>query len=162
MRSSKLNLSAKTELFQRTWANGERKICEINLSQNIFVKEFLLSTEPSFYTTLTSLINKLVNASQNNAPHATVINNWININTHKRWINFSIWLTSLCHLILQKYYYIGLTFENWRYYCIKRYFQRMSWLAIESGGKKLSNYWNIFLLPYLNIVCEIMSRVTRA
>ncbi len=35
------------------------------------------------FTTLTTLINKLINATPRNAPHATLINNWIDINTCK-------------------------------------------------------------------------------
>jgi hypothetical protein len=51
---------------------------------NIFVKEFRpFSTNPTFYTTLTSIINKLINSNSNDAPHATLINNWIDINTQK-------------------------------------------------------------------------------
>jgi hypothetical protein len=29
---------------------------------------------------------------QTDAPHTTLIKNWIDINTRKRWINFTIWL----------------------------------------------------------------------
>ncbi len=48
-----------------------------------FVKEFLLSTNPSSYTSITLLINKLVNATPKDAPYTTLINNWIDINTCK-------------------------------------------------------------------------------
>jgi hypothetical protein len=53
------------------------------------------STNPNFYTTLTSLINKLINTTPNDAPHTTLINNWIDINARKWWINFTIWLNFL-------------------------------------------------------------------
>ncbi len=29
---------------------------------------------------------------QTDAPHTTLINNWIDINICKRWINFTVWL----------------------------------------------------------------------
>ncbi len=62
---------------------------QIWCQSNNFVKDFVILINPSFYTTLTSLINKLVNATPNNGPHTTLINNRIDINTWKWWINFS-------------------------------------------------------------------------
>ncbi len=54
------------------------------------VKEILLLTNPSFYPiyTLTSLISKRV--IPNDILRPTLNNNWIDINTWKWWINFTI------------------------------------------------------------------------
>ncbi len=61
------------------------------------VKEFLLLTSPSFYTTLAALINKLVNATPNDASHATLIHYWIDINTHKWWICVILFYKTTSH-----------------------------------------------------------------
>ncbi len=71
----------------------------------LFVKKVLpFSSNPNFYTTITSLIIKLINATPNDAPHATLINNLIDINTCKWWINFTIRLNFIASSYFIKYW----------------------------------------------------------
>ncbi len=118
LRKKKFLLWKKSPTVE-SWFGGI-KVCVkyiklIYYSYFIFIIFFLLFGKIDiyiFYATLTSLINKLVCAIPKDAPHATLINSWIDINTCKWWINSTILLNFIASSYFRKVCLLVWSFLN--------------------------------------------------